>query len=97
MIWGCVRERRDGNSYSYIKVHNQINLKNNLAHSFSISIWKEDLYEFQASMGYTVSSRSSRLHVLKKFKQQNNPYIVTKGRFSQELNYTGSLISNFKY
>lgn len=58
---------------------------------------KEDLYEFQASMVYTVSSRSNRLHVLKKFKQQNNPYIVPKRRFSQELNYTGSLISNFKY
>lgn len=27
------------------------------------------------------------------FKQQNNPYIVPKRRFSQELNYTGSLIS----
>lgn len=85
--------------HCYIKVHNQINFfkKINLAHSFNISIWKEDLYEFQASMVYTVSSRSSRLHALKKFKQQNNSYTVPKRRFSQELNYTGSLISNFKY
>lgn len=58
---------------------------------------KEDLYVFQDSMVYTVSSRSSRLHVLKKIQTRKQHLYCTQRRFSQELNYTGSLISNFKY
>lgn len=39
---------------------------------------KEDLYEFQDSMVYTVSSRSSRLHVLKNIQTTKQPLYCTQ-------------------